>query len=221
MPSSLKFDIWLKYTQGLHLSSLSQFQWWLGVEQVGSTPQSSPVARLILSSTRRMPQDGTTISPNQKQHQEQRLYSQATTSSMMMMMMIFIPCEQNPSAPLLANPAWSRFFSFPLALSRCHQGPADGRGQRIPWGAPGWWQRLSPRQEMLCVPCVWHPLPRIRDQAHYSYPKINSQSSQAPDPCLSGILISQMVGQWLICLLGTVPQLREHQRENLDASNEK
>lgn len=160
MPSGLKFGIWLKYTQGPHVSSLSQFQWWLGVEPVGSVPQSSPVARLILSSTRRMPQDGTTISPNQKQHQEQRLYSQATTSSIMMMMIFLIPWEQKPLCPIPGKSSAVSLLFLPSGSQSLSPRPSRWEGAENSLGSPGLVAEAQPTAgAALCAMCLAPPPP--------------------------------------------------------------
>lgn len=118
------------------------------------------------------------------------------------------PVNSNPSTPFPANSATpvdlACFASFGLSVTVTKPTTRwEGSGE-LP-GEPAVMVVVSSDCRRCCMCHVFGtPSPKIHDQAHYFYAIVKPQQSKAPDPCLLGILISQMVGQWLICFLGTV-----------------
>lgn len=129
----------------------------------------------IQSSTRCVPQDGT---------QSQSIWKLKTISRTKALLTVhyflhdasplphppphkqklLYPCKEKslcPSPSKFSLTAGSCLFFFLLALSHCHKTPHQmGGEQGTPWGAGKNGAGQLRQQEVLSVPCVWHPLPQ-------------------------------------------------------------
>lgn len=211
MPTILKLDNWPKYMLWLHLkppaNSSSGWEEELFLVSLSSVVMHTDCEQYKMGAT-----GWHSISEYHKT--KNNIKNKGSTHRPLLPPWCFIslpffwtPVSRNPPP----RPTLSKFSSItgpcsflsPLAVRHCHRPHHQMEESRDLPGEPAVMVLELGQQEVLHVPCVWHPSSKIHDQAHYFYTIISPQQSKGPWP--TSIMNPYLPdgSQWLICLLGT------------------